>query len=193
MGKIENEQKLRVRRGTLVRGVVGVLLTTGVVTTALVAPKMLSLIRHLDPRWAIKLAPEQRIRLVYGSLKKRGLITYTKSNGRTVLTLTEKGKHYAERERLKMMTQQIKRWDRRWRVLIFDLPERERHIRDHLRHELNEIGFRQLQKSVWIYPYPCDDYILLIKKELGAGRRARYMIVESLEGDDDLKKFYNLA
>ncbi len=163
----------------------------GTLGLAATAPKMLSLVKHIDPKWQSKLVPERRIALVYASLRKRGLIANIP--GSKSVVLTQKGRQFASRERLKIRTRDRKpRWDGRWRVLIFDLPEKERRTRDRLRLELQEVGFIQLQRSVWVYPYQCDDYILLLKKEVGAGRRALYMIVESLEGDAPLKKYFKL-
>lgn len=45
-------------------------------------------------------------------------------------------------------------WDGHWRLVIFDIPETNREARDHVRRLLKELGFRQLQLSVWIHPLP---------------------------------------
>jgi len=45
-----------------------------------------------------------------------------------------------------------KGWDGRWRIVIFDIPEKERRIRDNLRNKLTGLGFGQLQESVYISP-----------------------------------------
>lgn len=46
-----------------------------------------------------------------------------------------------------------KRWDGKWRILIFDIPEKSRLKRDYLRRKLYDIGFGHLQKSVWVSPF----------------------------------------
>jgi phenylacetic acid degradation operon negative regulatory protein len=51
-------------------------------------------------------------------------------------------------------------WDKKWRMVIFDIPEVTRRDRDFLRSQLQWLGFLELQKSVWIFPYE-------IKSELG--------------------------
>lgn len=43
-------------------------------------------------------------------------------------------------------------WDKKWRVVIFDIPEKERKTRDFLRRKLVDLGFGELQKSVYISP-----------------------------------------
>jgi len=49
------------------------------------------------------------------------------------------------------------------RLVIFDIPERDRKKRDTVRAELIGYGFRLLQKSVWIGAYPLPkDFLELI-------------------------------
>ena len=70
---------------------------------------------------------------------------------------------------LQMETEKItiakkRRWDHRWRVVIFDIPERRKSVRVSLRRFMQEYGFVRLQDSVWIYPYDCEDLIALAKQ-----------------------------
>jgi phenylacetic acid degradation operon negative regulatory protein len=48
-------------------------------------------------------------------------------------------------------------WDGRWRLLIFDLPARERQLRLQLWRWLRSQRFGYLQNSVWISPDPVDE------------------------------------
>lgn len=52
-----------------------------------------------------------------------------------------------------LLTLQRQRWDRKWRIVIFDIEEEQRSIRDSFRLKLKELGFGQLQKSVWLTPF----------------------------------------
>jgi phenylacetic acid degradation operon negative regulatory protein len=47
-------------------------------------------------------------------------------------------------------------WDGQWRVVVFDLPERENASRVRLRRFLKDRGFGYLQNSLWITPDPLD-------------------------------------
>lgn len=44
-------------------------------------------------------------------------------------------------------------WDRRWRLVIFDIPESKRKLRDQFRNFLRQLGFGQLKSSVWLSPW----------------------------------------
>ena len=85
-----------------------------------------------------------------------------------------------------------RKWDRRWRVVIFDIPERRKNIRDRLRLFMNEYGFVRIQDSVWIYPYDCEDLIALAKANFRVGADVLYMIVERLERDKYLREHFKL-
>ncbi|MBI4127888.1 MAG: CRISPR-associated endonuclease Cas2 [Parcubacteria group bacterium] len=44
-------------------------------------------------------------------------------------------------------------WDRRWRILIYDVPEEDRKMRDAFRYVLKHYGYGSLQASVFLTPY----------------------------------------
>ena len=61
-----------------------------------------------------------------------------------------------------------------------------------MRLTLASIGFRQLQKSVWVYPHDCEDPVTLLKTDFKIGRDLLYMIVDSIENNISLRKFFGL-
>ena len=85
-----------------------------------------------------------------------------------------------------------KKWDKKWRVIVFDIPEKKRRIRDQIRHLFNKSGIYKLQDSVWVYPYDCEDIITLLKSDLGIGKNLLYLIVDELENDKYLREHYSL-
>lgn len=40
-----------------------------------------------------------------------------------------------------------------WKMVIFDIPETQRHIRNVLRAKLVSLGFKRWQNSIWMSPY----------------------------------------
>lgn len=126
-------------------------------------------------------------------LVAQGLITFEERGGKRYARITEEGKQMLEMESLldKSMQKQ-KKWDGRWRVVIFDIPERRRGTRNMLRKFMQEFGFVRLQDSVWIYPYDCEDIIALAKANFRIGADVLYMIVEQLERDKYLREHFGL-
>ncbi|MBU3942608.1 hypothetical protein KKA24_01340 [Patescibacteria group bacterium] len=114
------------------------------------------------------------------------------SDGSYTMVLSEKGK-------LKALTYcfeeiKIKRgeWDEKWRMVIFDIPEDERAKRDVFRNKIKEIGFCELQKSVWIFPYECENEINFIIEYYNLRRYIRFCIIESIDNEMHLKKKFKL-
>lgn len=97
-----------------------------------------------------------------------------------------------EQEKTKLSNLKKRRWNGRWRVVIFDVPERRRQTRDRLRDIMKEVGFVRLQDSVWVFPYDCEDFITLLKAELKIGVAILYMVVEQIENDKYLREHFGL-
>jgi DNA-binding transcriptional regulator PaaX len=85
-----------------------------------------------------------------------------------------------------------KKWDGKWRMVTYDIPEKYKQKRDILRSRLMQAGFVKVQGSVWVYPYQCNEIVALIKFEIKLGRHALYMIVDAIEGDEELRKRFGL-
>ena len=92
-----------------------------------------------------------------------------------------------------MQAEKKRRWDKRWRVVVFDIPEKHRRTRDSLRSSMRELGFYRLQDSVWVYPHDCEEVVMLIKTEMRVGAALLYMIVEKLENDSKLREHFGIS
>lgn len=109
------------------------------------------------------------------------------------LCLTRRGEALLRQWELRAQARKKPRkWDGKWRVLIFDIPERRKTLRSQIRRTLVEIGFVRLQDSVWVYPYDCEDFLMLLKADFRVGRELLYMIVDSLENDNHLRRSFGL-
>ena len=89
--------------------------------------------------------------LVWRNLKT-GYIEKVIKDGMPYLRLTSAGKKRIERD-FPLLAVQKKKLDRKWRVVIFDIEEVSRKVRERFRYKLREIGFGMLQESVFISPY----------------------------------------
>lgn len=192
MGKLEIEHKQGIRRGQIQRAILASVSAVGILAVGLVAPNAIKLLKTfgLDDKLSEKF--DKNKNAIYFSrrrLVKNGLVRY--ENG--FLRITERGKEklrYLELGNFRL--KKPKRWDKKWRVLIFDINEKRRDVRDKLRRTLITIGFIRLQDSVWVYPYPCDDLITLLKSDFKIGKELLYLIVDTIENDKGLKKSFNL-
>ena len=85
-----------------------------------------------------------------------------------------------------------KTWKGKWFLVIFDVPEKQRNKRDYLRRFLHNIGFYPYQQSVYLFPYECKEEIGLIKKIVEGGKYITYVVAESIENDDEVKRYFQL-
>ena len=114
-------------------------------------------------------------------------------NEQGVLKLSPKGETKLRQLELQdFKFQKPKKWDKKWRLLFFDIPEYRRPLREKIRRTLRLIGFQKLQDSVWVYPHPCEDLIALLKADFKVGKDMLYLIVDFVENDQALKKTFGL-
>ncbi len=85
-----------------------------------------------------------------------------------------------------------KKWNGKWFLVFFDVPEIQRNKRDYLRRFLKELGFYPYQKSVYLFPYECEEEINLIKKITEGGKYMKYIIADKIEDEEVIKNFFEL-
>src|SRR3989344_9236435 len=78
------------------------------------------------------------------------------------------------------------KWDGKWRIIFFDIPEKKRRYRDELRSMLKTIGFKEFQKSIWIYPYKVPKFLKEILFDESIKHYTRLITTDNIEYDKDL-------
>ena len=188
MGVIENKYHKRRVKGDVQKAILSVVKAAGFISLAIVAPNSLQYLEKFG------IAPGKRqkevIKRSRDNLIEDGLLKY--DNG--FIRLTEKGEIKLQLLEIRdWKLDKPKKWDGRWRMLIFDIPERKRPLRERIRNTLLDIGFQRLQDSVWIYPYACEDLVNLLKIDFRVGRDLLYLIVDSIESDKKFRKLFSLS
>lgn len=159
----------------------------GVISVALMAPNVVGAMAKLGLLPSLR--QKEVVRRASDRLVKTGLLAW--QGGK--LRLTQKGEKELRRLTLADFGAfKPRRWDEKWRVLTFDIPERRKGLRLRVRSMLQKIGFVRLQDSVWAYPYDCEDLITLLKADLHIGDALLYMIVDSIERDERLRRHFDI-
>lgn len=114
---------------------------------------------------------------------KTGYMEKVIKNGKPFLRLTAKGKEKIKRD-FSFVRWQNQKWDKKWRIVIFDIEEKQRRQRDILRGKLKELGFGMIQKSVWISPYDIALDFREFVNSIGLDRQAFVMEVSNLLAGD---------
>ena len=121
-------------------------------------------------------------------LKETGYLTEVEKEGRKKYIATLKGK-----TKIFAYLKKDKKWDNKWRIVVFDIPEQKKKMREFFRERLNDLGFRKMQDSVWISPYNIADKVEELIEFCRAKSYAHYLLVEELDNHDVLMKLFKLS
>ena len=192
MGKLEKESKSRSRKQNIQKIILNTLYGVGLISVAVFAPNIIgSLVKF---KGVIDKNQKYKVNRSLTNLIDNGLVFLEKTQRGTFIRLTPKGQKKVDMFHAgDIVIKKPARWDGKWRIVIYDLKERKRGLRDKLRSTLSTFGFIKLQHSVWIYPYDCEDLIMLIKADFKIGKDILYLIVEKVENDKWLRRLFELS
>jgi CRISPR-associated endonuclease Cas2 len=129
------------------------------------------------------------------ALEKREIVSLEENGDEIKVKVIDKNNieilKYSLKEILNLKTK--KKWNSKWFLVVFDVPEEQRNKRDYLRHFIRQIGFTQYQQSVYAYPYECEKEVEYIKRIVEGGKYISYIIADRLEHEERLKQIYNLT
>lgn len=188
---LEKDLKKERRKYIFEQAILTTLKIGTIVTFAIMFPNALRVIKMLG--WLpTKRDPKYSFENALTRLKQKGLV---KAGGdKNSLQITDKGKLFLWKVESRYLTlKKPSKWDKRWRLIIFDIKEQDRSHRDAVRVMLQNIGCVRLQNSVWVYPYDCEEVITLLKMNYKIGEEVLYIIAEKIEEDLWLKKHFKLS
>ncbi|MFH1956588.1 MAG: hypothetical protein ABIJ28_03015, partial [Patescibacteria group bacterium] len=124
---------------------------------------------------------------------QRALKFIKEENNQLIYTITEKGKEKIKKFIFDELSISIpKKWDEKWRLIIFDIPEKYKKAREAFRNKLISLDFYQCQKSVWIHPFSCESEIEFIKEILNIKPFVKVFLIEEMDDGKTLYHFKDL-
>lgn len=192
MSELEKELKKKIKRENIQKAILSGIAAVGILSVAVLAPNAIQALKFfgIEPKnkWQ-----KYNINHSIKRLKDNGLILFERTSRGTFARLTQKGENKLRKfELLGYELKKPKKWDKKWRMLIFDIQEKRKGTRDKIRFTLKRIGFLRLQDSVWVYPYDCEDLVTLMKADFKIGKDLLYLIVDTIEGDNNIKNYFKL-
>ncbi|PIR97576.1 MAG: hypothetical protein COT91_00675 [Candidatus Doudnabacteria bacterium CG10_big_fil_rev_8_21_14_0_10_41_10] len=161
------------------------------VTSVMVFPGLAHVVK-----WVEESARESRLRAkrVLNDLQKRKVIKLVKDGSGWKLYLTKKGKNQLKKYQLKdLKVIRPVRWDGMWRMVMFDIPESSKYLRDFIRRKLNTLGFIAIQKSIYMHPFPCKEIVEFFRDYYRLKAGELYIFeARVIEGEKILKKYFKL-
>lgn len=187
MGEIEKRNRKRARKENLQKIILNTVATAGLLGVALVAPNVIGALNKLG---VPSLRRKEYISSSASKLVKRGLLKF--ENG--YYQMSKEGEKVLRRWELsEYQLHKPKKWDEKWRMIIFDIPEKKKKVRKQISTLFAQAGLYRLQDSVWVYPYDCEDIIGLMKTDFGVGKDLLYIIADEIENDRHLRSYFGLT
>lgn len=178
---------------------IALLIGGGVITVAALSPALLA--AAIPSAMVLKegdTKKKRKIQKVLNTMEREGAIKVKRRAEKAEVVLTKKGEktattHYIRQKLEQAKERRSKSWDGKWRIVIFDIPSRQRIVRDALRYLIKKLGMYQLQKSVWVYPHDCSKEIEEIKSFFGIPDDSlRFIVTDSIGPDKKIRKNFNI-
>lgn len=143
-------------------------------------------------RW--KKYPREKVSSTFYNLRKEGLINVEKRGAQIYISLTQEGRKKAGFLQINdLKINRPKNWDGKWRLVIFDIAQLKKSFREAFRGKLKELGFRPLQKSVWLHPFDCQSEIDILKEFFGlSDNELRLIIAEGIGDDKKMREIFKV-
>lgn len=125
------------------------------------------------------------------NLKHLRLIEKFQEDKKMIIRLTPVGRKKAFKYLFKGYIPNLpKNWDKKWRIIIFDIPEDKKTLRDAIRFKLKQTGLYPLQKSVFVFPFDCQELVVSLKYGYDVGKNLQYIVADSIEGEVNLVDYF---
>ena len=128
---------------------------------------------------------ESAVRANFQRLRKDGLIQ--KEPTGKFYCLTDKGKEFVGYIENRFLILKAP-WDKKLRIVAFDIPEQKRSWRNYLRNELNLMQFKQLQQSVYVGKYPLPQSLVQEIEDDGLGKNIHIFTIDKADRQDEILK-----
>ena len=138
--------------------------------------------------------PKEKIQSAFYYLKRRGLIEISYNGPQMYISLTEKGTKKAGKYKINdLAIKKPEKWDKKWRILIFDISNKHKVKREALRGKIKELGLFQLQKSVWVCPYEFGEIVKILREFFGlTDDETKIITASEIENDARARNFFKL-
>lgn len=180
-------------RSEIVKDIFSWLFISGAVVLAATSPYFVQNLLFSNKRF--KKYPKRTISTTFDRLRRNGVISIELRNHQIYISLTPEGKKKAGIFQINDFKIKIPRqWDKKWRLLTFDIAHKRRILREALRGKLKQLGFRQFQKSIWIHPFDCRVEITLLKEFFGlTDKEVQLVVAEDIGNEKEWEQIFGLS
>ncbi|MEK6872110.1 MAG: hypothetical protein AABX16_04365 [Nanoarchaeota archaeon] len=149
--------------------------------------------RQLGEEWE-KIDSNILRQAIDGLYKNKMIDLKENKDGSTAIIMLDDGRKRTLNYKLEeIKIKKPKQWDKKWRMVLFDIPSSKKKFRDILRFHLKRLGFYQYQKSVFIHPYECKNEIDFLVELYEIRPYVRQLVVLDIDNQLHLKEIFKKA
>ncbi|MEK7537032.1 MAG: hypothetical protein AAB584_01115 [Patescibacteria group bacterium] len=141
-----------------------------------------------------KIKEKRKIYNAIAYLKQKKFLDIAEKQNGIIVKITTKGyeviEFYESLEKMKI--KRPKSWDRKFRLVIFDIPAKKQGARAVFIQKLKEMGFYMFQESIWVHPYDCISEIATLRKLFEIEQYVKIMTTEAIEEEYKLLRHFKL-
>ncbi|MBI2012017.1 hypothetical protein HYS91_04570 [Candidatus Daviesbacteria bacterium] len=135
---------------------------------------------------------KRRLKFELNRLQKSGIVEKIDQDGDIVYKLTSTGSNKLFKLNLNNPKIEKRKWDGKWRLVAYDIPKGKKSQAEAFRSLLKKMQFYNLQKSLWLIPYPCKEEIELLKKFYNLGNNVTLLTIKELEAESVYKRYFGI-
>ncbi len=182
---------LKIKHSTITKCILATVAFAGIMTIVAIAPNSMQMLELFGI--GKKKYKSSSVYSTFKRIQKQRLVDVKEKGNKTIITITEEGKKkFLSYNFDDMQITKPQKWDKKWRIVGFDIPEKRKQAREALRSKLEELGFLRMQKSFFIHPYDCKKEIEFIGEFFQIHRHITFIEATSISNENYFKYKFKL-
>lgn len=133
-----------------------------------------------------------RLKAMLKKMHQQKIVEIGEENDMQVIKLSERGRKKFLKFEIEKMQLVERKWDRKWRLIVYDIQIAKQSERRLFHKTLKRMKFLQLQRSVYITPYPCQREIEYLRQVCNIGREVLILTVAGIENEAVYREYFGL-
>lgn len=133
-----------------------------------------------------------RLKQVLKRLYQQKLVEVVEREDISIVKISDKGKKKLLKFNLDEMELSHKKWDGKWRIIIYDIFTSKRQEAELFRKTLKRLKFLKLQRSVYLTPFRCYDEIEYLRQVCNIGKEVLILTVSGLENETAYREYFGV-
>jgi hypothetical protein len=159
-----------------------------------VLPKLIKWAYRDQKKYWKNKAYEKKLYHSFYYLLNAGFVESTYKGNQLHISLTKEGRKKVGKYNIdNLKIKKPKKWDKKWRILVFDILDIHKTKREAIRGKLKEWNLYQLQKSVWVCPYQFQNEVEILRNFFFLNKKEMQIIIASeIEYDTEVRKHFKI-